>query len=224
MKIKLLILFLLTINRLISSDISIQKIANVPSKSLYVTQPRNEKDLLFVLNQKGKIFIVKNNKTLKKPFLDISDRVHGSLTPGSEEGLLGLAFHPKYQQNGYFYVNYVNKNDSSIVSRFSVSNDPEIADVTTEKIILKVVNTTVVAKTIDWDIYMWYNGVCKTCDVETGEYHKTISLAANEQQQGGCSIYSNFDLCVFAQFTDVNYTRNKQVLTKYELADRLTNQ
>jgi len=90
-----------------------------------------------------------------------------------------------------------------------------------EKIILKVVNTTVVAKTIDWDIYMWYNGVCKTCDVETGEYHKTISLAANEQQQGGCSIYSNFDLCVFAQFTDVNYTGNKQVLTKYELANFL---
>lgn len=138
MKIKLLILFLLTINRLISSDISIQKIANVPSKSLYVTQPRNEKDLLFVLNQKGKIFIVKNNKTLKKPFLDISDRVHGSLTPGSEEGLLGLAFHPKYQENGHFYVNYVNKNDSSIVSQFSVSIDPMTADPASEKIILKV--------------------------------------------------------------------------------------
>ena len=88
-----------------------------------------------------------------------------------------------------------------------------------EKIILKVVNTTVSSKTIDWDIYLWYNGVCKTCDVETGEYHKTISLAANEQQQGGCSIYSNFDLCVFAQFTDANYTGNKQVLTKYELAN-----
>ena len=138
MKIKLLILFLLTINRLISSDISIQKIANVPSKSLYVTQPRNEKDLLFVLNQKGKIFIIKNNKTLKKPFLDISDRVHGSLTPGSEEGLLGLAFHPKYQENGHFYVNYVNKNDSSIVSQFSVSIDPMTADPASEKIILKV--------------------------------------------------------------------------------------
>ena len=96
--------------------------------------------------------------------------------------------------------------------------DPE-AGFDQEKIILKVVNTTVSSKTIDWDIYMWYNGVCKTCDVETGEYHKTISLAANEQQQGGCSIYSNFDLCVFAQFTDVNYTGNKQVLTKYELAN-----
>ena len=88
-----------------------------------------------------------------------------------------------------------------------------------EKIILKVVNTTVVSKTLDWDIHMWYNAVCKTCDVQTEEYHKTISLAANEQQQGGCSIYSNFDLCVFVQFTDVNYTGNKQVLTKYELAN-----
>jgi len=90
-----------------------------------------------------------------------------------------------------------------------------------EKIILKVVNTTVVSKTLDWDIHMWYNAVCKTCDVQTGEYHKTISLAANEQQQGGCSIYSNFDLCVFVQFTDVNYTGNKQVLTKFELANFL---
>jgi len=90
-----------------------------------------------------------------------------------------------------------------------------------EKIILKVVNTTVVSKTLDWDIHMWYNAVCKTCDVQTEEYHKTISLAANEQQQGGCSIYSNFDLCVFVQFTDVNYTGNKQVLTKFELANFL---
>ena len=90
-----------------------------------------------------------------------------------------------------------------------------------EKVILKVVNTTVVSKTIDWDIHMWYNAVCKTCDVDTGEYHKTISLAANEEQQGGCSVYSNFDLCVFAQFTDINYTGNKQVLTKFELANFL---
>jgi len=90
-----------------------------------------------------------------------------------------------------------------------------------EKVILKVVNTTVVSKTLDWDIHMWYNAVCKTCDVETGEYHKTISLAANEEQQGGCSVYSNFDLCVFVQFTDINYTGNKQVLTKFELANFL---
>ena len=82
------------------------------------------------------IYIIKNNITIDNPFLDISDRVHGSLTPGSEEGLLGLAFHPKYQDNGYFFVNYVNKNDSTIVSRFSVTENPDLANKDSEKILI----------------------------------------------------------------------------------------
>jgi len=129
-------LFLLT--NLFGNKIAVVKIADIPAKSLYITQPNNEKNLLFVLNQKGKIFVLKDEKLLKVPFLDITDIVHGSLTPGSEEGLLGLAFHPNYSQNGYFYVNYINKNDSSIVSRFSASSNPEIADASSEKIILKI--------------------------------------------------------------------------------------
>ena len=90
-----------------------------------------------------------------------------------------------------------------------------------EKVILKVVNTTAISKRIDWDIHLWYNEVCKTCDVETGEYHKSIYLTGNEEINGGCSIYSDFDLCVFVQFTDINYTGNKQVLTKFYLANFL---
>ena len=129
-------LFLLT--NLFGNKIAVVKIADIPAKSLYITQPNNEKNLLFVLNQKGKIFVLKDEKLLKVPFLDITDIVHGSLTPGSEEGLLGLAFHPNYSQNGYFYVNYISKNDSSIISRFSSSSNPEIADASSEKIILKI--------------------------------------------------------------------------------------
>lgn len=121
-----------------ANDIAVIKVADVPAKALYITQPSNETDRLFVLNQKGRIHIITNGKTLKTPFLDISDRVHGSLTPGSEEGLLGLAFHPDYKTNGYFYLNYVNKNDSSIVSRFSVTDNPNIADEGTEKMILGI--------------------------------------------------------------------------------------
>ncbi len=121
-----------------ANDIAVIKVADVPAKALYITQPSNETDRLFVLNQKGRIHIITNGETLKTPFLDISDRVHGSLTPGSEEGLLGLAFHPDYKTNGYFYLNYVNKNDSSIVSRFSVTDNPNIADEGTEKMILGI--------------------------------------------------------------------------------------
>jgi len=121
-----------------AKDLAVFKVANVPAKALYITQPALEKDRLFVLNQKGQIHIIKNGKTLNEPFLDISDRVHGSLTPGSEDGLLGLAFHPEYKENGYFYVNYVDRNDTSIVSRFSVTHHPETADKNSEKILLKL--------------------------------------------------------------------------------------
>jgi glucose/arabinose dehydrogenase len=118
--------------------LAVHKVANVPAKALYITQPSLEKNRLFVLNQKGLIHIIKNGKTLDEPFLDISDRVHGSLTPGSEEGLLGLAFHPEYKENGYFYVNYVDRNDTSVVSRFSVTQHPDTADKNSEKILLKL--------------------------------------------------------------------------------------
>ena len=132
------ILSLLLSIMLKANDLAVMKVADVPAKALYITQPKGETDRLFVLNQKGMIYIIRNGLTLKTPFINISDRVHGSLTPGSEEGLLGLAFHPDYNNNGYFYLNYVNKNDSSIVSRFSVSKDPNIADKKTEKIILGI--------------------------------------------------------------------------------------
>ena len=121
-----------------SSDIAVVKVAKVPEKATYITQPPKENDKLYVVNQKGKIYIIQSNKTLMDPFLDISDRVHGSLTPGSKKGLVGLAFHPRYDKNGYFFVSYINHRDSTIVSRFTVSNDPNLADRDSEKLIIKI--------------------------------------------------------------------------------------
>ena len=121
-----------------ATDLAVVRVAKVPAKAVYVTQPSQESNRLFVVNQKGLIHIIQDNKTLKIPFLDITDRVHGSLTPGSEEGLLGLAFHPDYGNNGYFYVNYVNKNDSTIISRFSTSDDINIATKDSEKRIMGI--------------------------------------------------------------------------------------
>ena len=104
--IQLLLLFSIPINAT-SFDLAVVKVAKVPAKALYVTQPEGEENRLFVVNQKGLIHIIENGEVKKEPFLDISDRVHGSLTPGSEKGLLGLAFHPDYSNNGYLYVNYL---------------------------------------------------------------------------------------------------------------------
>ena len=81
---------------------------------------------LFVTDQSGLIRIVDSTgKVASQPFLDIHERV----VFGGEQGLLGLAFHPQYEVNGFFYVNYVGKGDSTHISRFSmVSGNPNLAD------------------------------------------------------------------------------------------------
>ena len=120
------------------NDLALLKIAKVPQKAIYIAQPKKEKNRLFIVNQSGAIHIIKNNKTIDIPFLDISDRVFGSLTPESEKGLLGLAFHPNYANNGYFYINYINKNNRTVISRFSTSDNINIADKNSEVIILEI--------------------------------------------------------------------------------------
>jgi glucose/arabinose dehydrogenase len=82
---------------------------------------------LFVVEQDGYIKVFENSSTVSeaKIFLDITGRVKKS----GEMGLLGLAFHPDYAENGYFYVNYTTDNpERSIISRFQVSSDPDVAD------------------------------------------------------------------------------------------------
>ncbi|MCB8944287.1 MAG: tandem-95 repeat protein [Ardenticatenaceae bacterium] len=95
---------------------------------------------LFVVEQVGRIKIVEPNGTVRStPFLDIIGRVDSS---SSEEGLLGLAFHPQYYDNGYFYVNYTNTTGGirrTRISRFSVTADPTLADPNSEDILLTIV-------------------------------------------------------------------------------------
>ena len=80
---------------------------------------------LFVIEKVGRIRIIQNGQLLASPFLDISENVESS---GSEQGLLGLAFHPRYQENGRFFVNYTDNNGDTVIARFQVSGVPNIAD------------------------------------------------------------------------------------------------
>ena len=89
-------------------------------KPVYITAPNGTKDPLYVIEQKGTIRIIKSNRLLKKPFLDITDRVHRPLFPGDEQGLLGMVFHPSFSENGFFYLNYVSIDQHTIISRFCV--------------------------------------------------------------------------------------------------------
>ena len=69
---------------------------------LDVQQPNDGSGRLFVVEQGGKIKIIQNGSALATPFLDLTSL----LVSGGEEGLLGLAFHPSFNQNGCFYANY----------------------------------------------------------------------------------------------------------------------
>ena len=95
---------------------------------------------LFVVEQDGLIQIVNPDGSKNStPFLDIQGRVINIFNIGEERGLLGLAFHPDYATNGFFYVNYSNNSGNNVVSRFSVSTSNEnIADPNSELILLTI--------------------------------------------------------------------------------------
>ena len=90
---------------------------------------------LFVVEQGGMIKIIQSDGSVNPvPFLDISSQV----SSGGERGLLGLAFHPNYANNGYFYINYTKTNGDTRVSRFSVdSGNPDVADPSSEFIVIE---------------------------------------------------------------------------------------
>lgn len=92
---------------------------------------------LFVLDRDGLIRIINEDGTVnEKPFLDINSKVSDGQ---DERGLLGLAFHPNYASNGYFFVNYVNNNLETIISRFSrSSSDINQADENSELIFMTI--------------------------------------------------------------------------------------
>ncbi|WP_057937869.1 PQQ-dependent sugar dehydrogenase [Algoriphagus resistens] len=93
---------------------------------------------IFVVEQRGVISVFHNDEktTEKVDFLTIENQVEDS---GGEQGLLGLAFHPNYKSNGYFYVNYTASNPNrTIISRFSVSStNPNKADPASELVLLE---------------------------------------------------------------------------------------
>ncbi|HCR71536.1 MAG TPA: glucose dehydrogenase [Anaerolineae bacterium] len=88
---------------------------------------------LFIIEKYGTIRIYQNGELLSEPFLNIDDRVEDW---SNEMGLLGLAFHPNYEQNGYFYVNYTGNGGHTRISRFTANGNT--ADPNSEKVLLVI--------------------------------------------------------------------------------------
>jgi glucose/arabinose dehydrogenase len=99
--------------------VRLQKVGSFDAP-VYVTAPPGDKSRIFVVEQGGRIRVLKGGKKLGKPFLDVS----GKISSGSERGLLSMAFAPDYKRSGLFYVFYTNRDgDEQVVEYHRRSAD-----------------------------------------------------------------------------------------------------
>ena len=123
----------------------VELVADGLSAPVFMTAPPDDSGRLFVVDQVGLIRIVEADGTLlPEPFLDLRDRIVPLMESFDERGLLGLAFHPEYSSNGRFFVYYSapprieGYNNTSHISEFQVSTDPNVADADSEQILLQI--------------------------------------------------------------------------------------
>jgi len=136
---------LILLSTLLCSFIDAQIIVNVAFPGLSFIRPVDLQhapdgtNRIFVVEQRGVISVFNNDSTVneKSTFLNIENKVRDN---GNEEGLLGLAFHLDYTNNGYFYVDYTASNPRrTVISRFKVSpNNPDSAMVDSEYVFLEI--------------------------------------------------------------------------------------
>ncbi len=119
------------------SKYEFRQMAGGMSLTLYATNAGDGSNRLFVLEQPGKINIVRDGVVAPTPFLDLTPLVNQDITRGySEQGLLGLDFHPDYATNGQFFVHYNAPNRDTVIARYQVSADnPDVADFDSAEII-----------------------------------------------------------------------------------------
>jgi glucose/arabinose dehydrogenase len=92
---------------------------------LGLVDPDDGSQRLFIVQKSGVVLIYVDKQVIETPFLDIS----GLTSQSSEQGLLGLDFHPDFKNNGQFYVDYTDVNGDTVVARYRVSgDDPNVAD------------------------------------------------------------------------------------------------
>lgn len=102
------------------------EVASGFARPLFLADPNDGTNRLFVVDQDGQIWVMQDGAILQTPFLNIASLV---ARDANERGLLGLAFHPNYAENGLFYVNYSDVNGNTAVVRYSVAaGDPNQAD------------------------------------------------------------------------------------------------
>ncbi len=104
------------------------------SRPVHIANAGDNSERLFVVEQAGRIRIIKDGALWNTPFLDIASRVSCC----GERGLLSVAFPPDYASKGYFYVDYTDTSGDTVIARYGLTGDPDAADPDSEQVILTV--------------------------------------------------------------------------------------
>jgi glucose/arabinose dehydrogenase len=132
-------------------EVLFELVAKVEDRPLLVTH--DGRGRLFIVEQAGRVRMMVAGKLIEKPFLDISEKIYSQ----GEGGLLGLAFHPKFSQNGLFYVNYTIENKGAerpqvkqgnkvvtqtpiktVIAEYKVSPADDSVDLASERSVLEI--------------------------------------------------------------------------------------
>ena len=119
-------------------DIQVVKVADELYDPINVTNANDGSGRIFVVERFGRIiFINGDGNVVEEPFFDLSDNI---ISLGSEQGLLGAAFHPDYANNGLFYVLYTDLRTvgNEFAVEYSVSDDPNLADMESGRVLLAI--------------------------------------------------------------------------------------
>ncbi len=104
------------------------------TKPVSITHANDGSGRLFITLQGGKVLVFDGRQLLPNPFLDISLLV----STAGEQGLFNVAFHPDYIHNGFLFLNYTRTDGATVVARYRVSADPNVADPASATILLTV--------------------------------------------------------------------------------------
>ncbi len=115
--------------------IGLEVVADGLESPLFVADPGDGSGRLFVLEQAGRVRVIRDGRLVERPYLDISDRV----AAGGERGLLGLAFSPAFADDGILYLDYTDANGDTVVSELRAA-DPaaDWADPGSERVLLRI--------------------------------------------------------------------------------------
>lgn len=120
------------------TPITTVRVASGLTRPIGVFHAPGDTSRIFIIEKQGFIRILENGVLLPAPFLDVDAITGGGTSTSSEQGLLGLAFHPDYANNGLFYIDHTNNAGSTVIAEYQVSGNPNVANAASRRELLTI--------------------------------------------------------------------------------------